>query len=566
MIQRLIPRASRCPRLSVLTVAAIAALVLPSAASAVEIDTGNPELKLRWDNTLRYNLGVRAQDCDENICGNGAGAGDITAHQSDRKFAKAGNVVINRLDLLSELDVVYKTDTGFRVSGAGWYDQAYHSLTAKGDPALLAAPFGGNAYPGGTYTHDVKRWNRGPSGEFLDAFAFTRFDVAGVPINVKLGQHNIYWGESLFSLVGGVAYGQGPIDYRKAFANPGAEAKELFKPLNQASFSAALSDRLVIAGQYFLDWKASTLPDGGTYFGPADFVTAQGGTVLPGAFGGLPFEGARKPEHRSGDWGLAVKWRPEVLDGTVGFYVREFTSKLPQVVIDSATFTMFEDYRTPREKLFGVSLSKSMGGISFGADITYRKDAQIAATFGSLVDNTTDWRPRGDIFTALGNMIAYFGKSPVFDSAVLTAELNYSRLRKVTHDPFNLYYGLPANCGADGVATNHGCPTKDAWGFAMIFEPKWFQALPGTDVSMPLYIGTGLKGNSPVLFGDNQGQGSWSLGVTADVDQKYNFALKYNGFLAKHSIDVAGVGGNSNSSLGKYWDRSWVSFTFKTTF
>ena len=214
---------------------------------------------------------------------------------------------------------------------------------------------------------------------------------------------------------------------------------------------------------------------------------------------------------------MAVKWRPEALDGTVGFYMREFTSKLPQVVIDAQTFTMYEDFRTPREKLFGVSLAKSLAGISFGADITYRKDTQIAATFGSLVDNRTDWRPRGDVFTALGNMIAYFGKTALYDSAVLTAELNYSRLRKVTHDPFSLYYGLPANCGADGIATNHGCPTKDAWGVAMIFEPKWFQAFPGTDVSMPIYIGTGLKGNSPVLFGDNKGQGSWSIGITADV-------------------------------------------------
>lgn len=227
---------------------------------------------------------------------------------------------------------------------------------------------------------------------------------------------------------------------------------------------------------------------------------------------------------------------------------------------------MYQDYQTPREKLFGASLSKSVAGISFGADITYRKDAQIAATFGSLVDNTTDWRPRGDVFTALGNMIAYSGKTGLYDSAVLTAELNYSRLRKVTNDPFNLYYGLPANCGADGVATNHGCPTKDAWGFAMQFEPKWFQVFPGTDVSLPIYLGVGLKGNSPVLFGDNQGQGNWSIGVTADVSQKYNFALKYNGFLAKHSNDAAGALGNSNSSLGKYWDRNWVSFTFKTTF
>jgi hypothetical protein len=33
-------------------------------AYAFEIDTGNPDVTLRWDNTLRYNLGVRAESRD----------------------------------------------------------------------------------------------------------------------------------------------------------------------------------------------------------------------------------------------------------------------------------------------------------------------------------------------------------------------------------------------------------------------------------------------------------------------------------------------------------------------
>src|SRR5262249_54802736 len=160
-------------------------------------------------------------------------------------------------------------------------------------------------------------------------------------------------------------------------------------------------------------------------------------------------------------------------------------------------------------------------------------------------------RPRGDVFTALVNAIAYFGKTPVFDSAALTTELNYSRLRKVTFDPYNLYYGRTENCGIDGVATNHGCPTKDAWGLAVLFEPKWFQVMPSLDLSVPLFLGVGLKGNSPVPFGDNKGQGSYSIGLSADYDAKYSFTLKYNGFLAKHSHDELGVASYSNASLGK---------------
>src|SRR5262249_44128729 len=160
-----------------------------------------------------------------------------------------------------EFDLVYRRDHGFRVSAAGWFDAAY-SNRIEGDPALDASGVGMGAGPtGGPYAPYTKRWNRGPSGEFLDAFVFTKVDVGDVPINIKLGQHNIYWGESLFSAVGGIAYNQGPLDFRKALANPGVEAKELFKPLNQLSMSAQVTDTLGVAAQYYLDWKPTALPD-----------------------------------------------------------------------------------------------------------------------------------------------------------------------------------------------------------------------------------------------------------------------------------------------------------------
>ena len=223
--------------------------------------------------------------------------------------------------------------------------------------------------------------------------------------------------------------------------------------------------------------------------------------------------------------------------------------------------------------MLAFSLSKQIAGVSVGTDITYRKNEQLAVPAFTnvgpsaffltgapgVVPPGAEWRPRGDVLTALVNAIAYFGKNPVFDSAALTAELNYQHLQKVTFDPYNFYYGLAANCA---VPTDHGCPTSSQVGIAVSFEPKWFQALRGTDISVPMFWGQGLHGNSVVGLGDNQGQGSFSIGVAADMDAKYNFSLKYNGFIAKHSAD----GTVSNASLGKNWDRDWVSFTFKTTF
>lgn len=35
---------------------AVAIMVATGSASAMEIDVGNPDIRLRWDNTARYNL------------------------------------------------------------------------------------------------------------------------------------------------------------------------------------------------------------------------------------------------------------------------------------------------------------------------------------------------------------------------------------------------------------------------------------------------------------------------------------------------------------------------------
>ena len=555
---------------------------LTGAAWASEIDVGNPDLKMRFDNTVRYDIGIRVKDCDPNICGNGAGAGDVTAHQSDNKFAKAGDVMASRLDLLSELDVAYKSRYGFRVSATAWYDTAY-SNRIEGDPVLSQAPRGagqGAGRTGGPYTSYTKRWNIGPSGEFLDAFMFGKFDIGDVPLNIKLGQHNIYWGESVFSFVGGVAYAQGPVDIRKAVANPGAEAKELFKPLNQLSFSADISDRVTLAGQYFLDWDASPLPDGGTYFGAADGLSLGGG----GNILGVPFGGVTgKPAHKYGDWGLALKLRPEWLDGTAGFYIREYTDKLPQLVMSGSALRGSSvvpiqfglDYTTPRQKMLGFSLSKQVGDVSVGSDLTYRRDAQLPARpFTTPAGNANlgagpvgnSLLPTGDVFAGVVNAISYFGRSPLFDSAALTTELNFAHLIRVRSNPQS-FSGQGFNCpSAAAGGFPYGCATTNSIGLAAQFEPKWFQVLNGVDLSLPMFVGVGLKGNSPVPFGDRKGQGNYSIGLSADVKNQYTVTLKYIGYLAKHTNDQAGFQSLSNSPLGKYWDRDWVSLTLKTTF
>src|SRR5438045_5284471 len=135
--------------------------------SAMEIETGNPDLTFRVDTAVRYNLGVRAEHTDPLIINN------RNFDESDGKF-HGGQIVTNRLDVFTESDIVYKGKTGLRLSAAAWYDQAYHDTSVHTNPAI-----GGfvSSYYNDQYSSTTKRFYKGPSGEFLDAFAFTRFDI-----------------------------------------------------------------------------------------------------------------------------------------------------------------------------------------------------------------------------------------------------------------------------------------------------------------------------------------------------------------------------------------------------
>ena len=109
-------RARRAPALSAVAVAAAMAS-LTGAAQAIEIDTGNPDLTVRWDNNVRLNLATRVESRDDKI-GNSA-----LSDEGTYSFDK-GDMVAKRFDLLSEFDVVYKKRFGARVSATAWYDGA----------------------------------------------------------------------------------------------------------------------------------------------------------------------------------------------------------------------------------------------------------------------------------------------------------------------------------------------------------------------------------------------------------------------------------------------------------
>lgn len=553
------PRFRISPRRIVQGVAAAA--LCSGAAHAFEIPTASPDLNVRWDNTVKYNAGWRIEDRDRKL-------GDSWGMQGGEHRFDQGDMVTNRLDLLSEFDFIYKRNNGFRVSAAAWYDAAY-DRNVDGNPAYQQAGLG-TAFPNNRLTNSVARWYTS-SGEILDAFVFGRVEVGGRPIDLKAGRHTVYWGESLFSPIHGVSYSQGPVDFRKALATPGSEAKELFLPLNQLSFAAQVTDKLSVAGQYFLEWKPYRLAEGSTYFNQFDPLFQHGTNYL-----GIPYQGNLRsgpheiPDDR-GSWGVNAKLATEL--GTFGAYYRRFDDKLPAVLSTGGTFSELHNAYAEDVKLIGMSLSTLVGGTAVAGEIVHRKDTALNTAFGAAEI------ARGDTWHALVNAIAYFGKTSLFDSATLMAELTYSYLDRLDPSTRAYYKGVGhacANALGGAGSKDDGCATRDAWGFGVTFTPTWFSALPQTDITMPIHFDSGISGNSPVPAGGSEGNGSWSIGVGFDYQAQYKLDVAYTDYFGDYNEGpnplafVPGISpvvmGTASGDMAALHDRGWLSVTFKTTF
>lgn len=530
-----------------------AALCMAGTAGAVEIATDNPDLTLRWDNTLRYNIAVRVEGKDPKI------ANAPNTDESDNKFNR-GRVVNNRIDLLSEMDLVYKSRMGARISAAGWYDMGYD------DHSVPTAPqFANSSYDNNTYSAFTQRYYNGPSAELLDAFVFGNWDLGSTTLRIKAGKHSIFWGDVAFNANHSVAYSQMPNDSRKSLSSPGVEAKETVLPLNQISAQLQITDSLAVAAQYFLDWKPNRLPEGGTYYGAADFLFYGPDRFFlnPAAAPALNVRriGAVEP-NGSGNWGLNLKWSPDWVDGTIGVYYRKFDERqpwsAPQVVPPSATGAGF--YRLVYAKgteVFGVGLNKNIGGYAVAAELSTRRNT---ALINNAINSATLEGPRGDTYhgfinaTALGNISASMPYTAV-------VELAGSRWGKVRSNPN--FFNAEGFAGCSAVGAGFSCATKNYLGVSVLFAPKVLQVFPSADLTIPLFYQVGLKGNAATLSGGNKSAGNYSIGLSLDYRSQYTFGIAYSDFVGKYK-DNGSIATVGNGPL--YEDRGLLALSFRTSF
>ena len=192
---------------------------LSPAVQAFQINSGDPDLRLRWDNTLKYSAASRLKGASDQL------TAQPNHDDGDRNFSRG--LISNRFDLLSEFDATYK-NIGARVSGAAWFDSVYSEGNDNNSPATANAL----SVDHDEFTRATEKLH-GRKGELLDAFVFARFNLGDAKATVRAGRHALVWGESLFFGANGIAGGMAPIDAVKAASVPNTQFKELIRPTEQ---------------------------------------------------------------------------------------------------------------------------------------------------------------------------------------------------------------------------------------------------------------------------------------------------------------------------------------------
>ncbi len=602
-----------------LIAAALTALAM-TQAHAFEIEA--PEnWQVRWDNTLKGNVMARTEKADKEVYTPGTQPGWALADDSTLSVDRSNlGIFSTRFDLLSELDVVYKYDFGLRLSAAAWYDPMYKD---SDHPRDRRGTWGQPSVEPGEYTETAEDLHY-LGAEVLDAFIFGNWTIGDTSLGLRAGRHTIYWGNSLLAVgaINGFGGSMASLDFMKALAVPGSEAKELFRPTAKISTVFQLSDSITLNAFYNFEHERYRMPEAGTFFSPITGLTEDSEfatfppvnlltleTIDPYADIRLGYQADHKDEHDSGDWGINLQYyyEPWALETSLIYmnYVdknlngaragADFTRLFPALTTgvlpdplpgwDEGARAIGDSYWVFKNDidLYGVSFAKEMWGVSFGLDLVYRKDAPIAVGFGPLLTQAYNVP---DAFRSIVENVGFTViEGP--DGGICDRDCFFSADSDAYPGSVGDAWSVVVN--GLGLLTDNGIWEGGSWileatfsaldeceenchlmspeikedrivtNIAGVFRPTWYQVRPGWDLTVPVTVGYTMgASDSQSPFTFGGNEGSGTASIGAELLVDQQWTVSAS-YAIRFGPVTAGIGG-----LLK--DRDTLSVTVKRTF
>lgn len=543
-----------------------AASIMVSGVHGMELDTGNPDIKARWDNTIKYSSAFRVKGASPELASTRFGqtgiVGPNNSNQDDGNNNFGKGLVSNRVDLLSEFDL-QSQNYGLRLSGTASYDTSYNSSTDNTSRTSNHAVTNEFA--------DETQKIMGRKAELLDAFVWGKFDISNRPVTLRLGRHTLLWGETLFFGANGIAGGQAPLDLVKLLSVPNSQFKEVALPTGKLSGQVQLTNDLTLGGYVGYEWKKTRLMPVGAYLSDTDILGPGAESINAGPTGVFSKQ-ADIDAKKSGQGGVQLHWHAEDVETDFGLYAIRYNSTGPSNVYTTVngfppgssgqgnlTASSYRWAYHEGIRAFGFSATKTVGAWSLAGEASIRQNTPLASSGQSVlpsigvgVNYDNDKNPGyavGDTAHLNFSWLASLGPSFISREATFLGEIAWNTRTKVTKNANML------NPNAD----------KSATGVRMVYAPSYRQALPGLDITPSVGMGYTWGRSSAVgnAFGVNKG-GDINVGIAATYLGKWVASLNY-----VHYIGLIGSSTDNNNDVQfkqSLKDRNFVSLSLRTTF
>ncbi|MES2148975.1 MAG: DUF1302 domain-containing protein [Pseudomonadota bacterium] len=344
------------------------ALAMMAVAAGAPAQAGNMILddgvEAQWSLNATVGANWRAAQRDPNLVSgaNGGTPGVGNGHDDGNLNFNKGAAYSSGPKLSGELQLK-RDKLGLMLRATAWYDRTLETQT-------VAHGSFNNGYLPNTKLSD-QGFDQGSqfSGVALgDAYLFNTWELgADQPLTVKLGNQVVNWGESAF--IPGIN-AMGTFDLTAAH-RPGAQVKEILRPLPQLVANLGLGNGVSVEGFYQLGWKHTVLDGCGTYWSLVDSLNCPGGAVVFGdavgndaaQFNGVPILGALpapllgavgasalagvpfnfqlgraanvKPKN-SGQFGLSAHAYVDAIATDFGFYFANYHARTPVLSVVKA--------------------------------------------------------------------------------------------------------------------------------------------------------------------------------------------------------------------------------------
>jgi hypothetical protein len=208
--------------------------------------------------TFSYGLLVRTQDRDPDLIGIANGGDAASVNFDDGTLNYDVGVASNMVRGTGEL--------GARWGNFGAYVRAFALYDFENDLAQRArSDLSRDAIRAVGWDVDVR-----------DYYLSARFTPGGMPIQIRVGDQVVGWGESRFLRFG--IDNVNPIDLIALF-QPTSTGRDLLLPEGMLWMAASPTEAISVEGFYQYDWGPARLPPVGTFFSNSDAFGAGGANI-----------------------------------------------------------------------------------------------------------------------------------------------------------------------------------------------------------------------------------------------------------------------------------------------